>query len=54
MAPHQRGTILMPDISFVLVYVDEVARSEAFYAAILGRLRSNPRRLSPCCPPGPV
>src|SRR5271157_3974328 len=27
----------MPDVSFVLVYVDDVARSEAFYASILGR-----------------
>ncbi len=27
----------MPDVSFVLVYVDDVSRSEAFYAAILGR-----------------
>ena len=27
----------MPNVSFILVYVDDVARSEAFYAAILGR-----------------
>jgi predicted enzyme related to lactoylglutathione lyase len=37
MAPHQCGATLMPDVSFVLVYVDDVSRSEAFYAAILGR-----------------
>jgi catechol 2,3-dioxygenase-like lactoylglutathione lyase family enzyme len=27
----------MPNVSFILVYVDDVARSEAFYASILGR-----------------
>jgi predicted enzyme related to lactoylglutathione lyase len=27
----------MPNVSFILVYVDDVAKSEAFYAAILGR-----------------
>jgi len=27
----------MSDVSFILVYVDDVARSEAFYASILGR-----------------
>ena len=27
----------MSDVSFILVYVDDVARSEAFYAAALGR-----------------
>jgi predicted lactoylglutathione lyase len=27
----------MSDVSFVLVYVDDVAASESFYAAILGR-----------------
>ncbi len=27
----------MPDISFVLVYVEDVSRSEAFYTSILGR-----------------
>ena len=27
----------MPDVSFVLVYVEDVSRSEAFYAAILER-----------------
>ena len=27
----------MPDVSFVLVYVDDASRSEAFYATILGR-----------------
>ena len=27
----------MSDVSFILVYVDDVARSKAFYAAILGR-----------------
>jgi catechol 2,3-dioxygenase-like lactoylglutathione lyase family enzyme len=27
----------MPDVSFVLVYVDDVSRSEAFYAAVLAR-----------------
>lgn len=27
----------MPNASFILVYVDDVARSEAFYATILGR-----------------
>ena len=27
----------MSNVSFILVYVDEVARSEAFYASILGR-----------------
>jgi len=27
----------MSNVSFILVYVDDVARSEAFYAAILGR-----------------
>jgi catechol 2,3-dioxygenase-like lactoylglutathione lyase family enzyme len=27
----------MPDVSFVLVYVEDVSRSEAFYASILGR-----------------
>jgi predicted enzyme related to lactoylglutathione lyase len=26
----------MPNVSFVLVYVDDVSRSEAFYASILG------------------
>ncbi len=34
----------MPDVSFVLVYVDDVSRSEAFYAAIVGRgaIQSSP------------
>ncbi len=27
----------MSDVSFILVYVDDVARSKAFYAAVLGR-----------------
>jgi catechol 2,3-dioxygenase-like lactoylglutathione lyase family enzyme len=27
----------MSDVSFILLYVDDVARSEAFYASILGR-----------------
>ena len=27
----------MSNVSFILVYVDDVARSEAFYASILGR-----------------
>jgi|SRR5208337_3378176 len=27
----------MSNVSFVIVYVDDVARSEAFYASILGR-----------------
>ena len=27
----------MSDVSFLIVYVDDVARSEAFYASILGR-----------------
>src|SRR5271165_6277684 len=27
----------MPNVSFILLYVDDVARSEAFYASILGR-----------------
>ena len=27
----------MSDVSFILVYVDDVARSEAFYASVLGR-----------------
>ena len=27
----------MSDVSFILVYVDDVAASEAFYASILGR-----------------
>jgi catechol 2,3-dioxygenase-like lactoylglutathione lyase family enzyme len=27
----------MPNVSFILVYVDDVARSEAFYASLLGR-----------------
>jgi predicted enzyme related to lactoylglutathione lyase len=27
----------MSDVSFILVYVDDVAKSEAFYASILGR-----------------
>ena len=27
----------MPDVSFVLLYVEDVSRSEAFYASILGR-----------------
>ncbi len=27
----------MPNVSFVLVYVDDVSKSEAFYASILGR-----------------
>jgi predicted enzyme related to lactoylglutathione lyase len=27
----------MPNVSFVLIYVDDVSRSEAFYASILGR-----------------
>ena len=27
----------MPDVSFVLVYVEDVARSQVFYASILGR-----------------
>jgi predicted enzyme related to lactoylglutathione lyase len=27
----------MSDVSFVLVYVEDVSRSEAFYASILGR-----------------
>ena len=27
----------MPDVSFVLVYDEDVSRSEAFYASILGR-----------------
>ena len=26
-----------PNVSFILVYVDDVARSQAFYASILGR-----------------
>src|SRR5271166_321249 len=30
-------TIPMSDVSFIIVYVDDVARSEAFYASILGR-----------------
>jgi hypothetical protein len=35
----------MSDVSFILVYVDDVAASEAFYASILGR---GAIRLSPC------
>ena len=27
----------MPNVSFILVYVDDVGRSEAFYASLLGR-----------------
>ncbi|HZZ61903.1 MAG TPA: VOC family protein [Roseiarcus sp.] len=27
----------MTDVSFVLIYVDDVSKSEAFYASILGR-----------------
>jgi predicted enzyme related to lactoylglutathione lyase len=27
----------MSDVSFILLYVDDVARSEAFYASIVGR-----------------
>ena len=27
----------MSNVTFVIVYVDDVARSEAFYASILGR-----------------
>ena len=34
----------MPDVSFLLVYVEDVSRSEAFYASILGRdaIQSSP------------
>ena len=27
----------MPEVGFLLVYVDDVPKSEAFYASILGR-----------------
>ena len=35
----------MPNVSFILVYVDDVARSEAFYASLLGRpaVESSPK-----------
>ncbi len=44
----------MPDVSFVLVYVDDVARSETFYASILGRAAIGSSPTSPCCLPRPA
>ena len=29
----------MPNVGFILIYVENVAKSEAFYASILGRPR---------------
>ena len=44
----------MPNVSFILVYVDDVSRSEAFYASILGNGAIESSPTSPCCPPGPA
>ena len=43
----------MPDVSFILVYVDDVAASQAFYASILGRGAIESSRPSPCSPAAP-
>src|SRR5579871_3981384 len=37
MEPVEPGAIPMRNVGFILVYVDDVAASEAFYASILGR-----------------
>ena len=45
----------MPNVGFILVYVENVAASEAFYASILGRPASRIlRRPSRCFPPRPA
>ena len=44
----------MSDVSFILVYVDDVAASEAFYASILGRGAIESFLLSPCFLPRPA
>ena len=43
----------MSDISFVLVYVDNVAASEAFYASILGRAAIDSSPTFAMLPAGP-
>ena len=40
----------MSDVSFILVYVDDVARSEALYASILKRSAVESSRLAPARP----
>jgi hypothetical protein len=44
----------MANIGFILVYVENVAKSEAFYASSSDAPLSNPRLRSRCFPPRPA
>ena len=44
----------MRNVGFILVYVENVAASEAFYASILGRPAIKSSAPSRCCPPPPA
>ena len=44
----------MRNVGFILVYVDDVAASQAFYASILGRPAVESSPPSRCCPPAPA